>query len=75
MPSGDGRSAKCPGCGAELWKRRGGEYTLANRILKLGTDGGIVAKCPDCRTEVPVPFLTLEPPAAVRLVATGSAGT
>lgn len=60
MPAA-GRLGVCE-CGAELWKRRGGDWTLANRVLKL-VDGGLVAKCPECRRDVPVPFLTVAPEA------------
>lgn len=66
----------CPGCGKDLWAVRHGEWTLANRVIKV-VDGGLVAVCPTCPTEVPIPFLSLraqpEPirkarPAGVRMV-------
>lgn len=47
-------------CGTELWAERAGEWTLAQRIVKL-TDVGIVALCPKCREEVPVPWLHVAP--------------
>lgn len=51
-------SCVCPNCGTRLWAIRRGEWTLQNRILKLGPTG-FLAKCPDCSTDVPVPWLTL----------------
>jgi hypothetical protein len=51
--------AQC-GCGAQLWRRRSGEWTLQNRIIKL-TPGGLVAKCPQCREDVPIPWLRIVP--------------
>lgn len=65
MSEGDEQSAECPGCGAELWAMRKGQMTLRNRIVKQDEEtGGILAKCPECATDVPVPFLqvTGEPP-------------
>lgn len=49
-------------CGTELWAERAGEWTLAQRILKL-TPTGLVAKCPECRADVPIPWLQLRPTA------------
>lgn len=54
--------AACPACGHQLWQRRQGEWTLSNRILKLRSIGDIVAKCPGCGGDVPVPFLRIQQP-------------
>ena len=54
-------------CGHELWKRRRGELTLVNRILKL-VEGKLVAKCPRCQEDVPVPWLRIETPTKRRMV-------
>lgn len=58
-------SARCPACGAQLWRRRGGQWTLGNRIVKLLDDGTIAARCPSqgCEADVPVPFLQIRRPA------------
>lgn len=62
-PRPDGLSARCAGCGSELWKQRRGEWTLRNRILKLASGGALTAKCADCGGMVDVPFLRLTEPA------------
>lgn len=62
-PTGEGLSVKCPRCGKELWKKRAGQWTLDNRIVKLSATGAFQAKCPDCREDVPVPFLMIDPTA------------
>ncbi len=64
MPTPSELRCDCP-CGAKLWKLRKGEWTLANRILKLGPDNALQAVCPECRTPVPIPWLTLSGPTAV----------
>ena len=54
----DVQSAKCPKCNVELWALRKGQMTLRNKILKQDSEtGGILAKCPGCGDDVPVPFL------------------
>jgi predicted RNA-binding Zn-ribbon protein involved in translation (DUF1610 family) len=53
--------ADCPGCGEKLWRQRKGDWTLANRIIKLAK-GCVVAKCPKCGDEVDVPFLQVASP-------------
>lgn len=65
--------ANCGGCGKRLWLRRGGELTLATRILRLGDDMQFTAKCPKCGESVPVPFLGLRGRGARRLVMVDSA--
>lgn len=68
--SSERQSAECPGCGEELWKRRRGQLTLRNKIVKLGPDG-LLAKCPECGEDVPVPFLKVtgeQPPATKRRI-------
>lgn len=48
--------AGCPRCGCKLWQERAGDWTLKARILRY--QGGVfVAKCPECRTDVQVPWL------------------
>lgn len=64
MTTAEQVTAECP-CGHELWKRRAGEWTLANRVLKLREDGQLWAKCPKCRRDVVVPWLRIEPPPPV----------
>lgn len=55
-------SAKCEKCGTNLWSRRRGEWTLANRIIKMTKGGSLAAKCPECGDLVGLPFLHLRPP-------------
>lgn len=56
-------------CGKQLWKIRRGQYTLANRVLKLDDDGFLYAKCPDCAADVMVPWLQIKAaPSSHRLV-------
>lgn len=50
--------AQCT-CGYKLWDRRRGEWSLVARVLKLRDDGSFEAKCPECRADVPIGFLTL----------------
>lgn len=58
MPAPSSLSCRCPSCGTQLWAQRKGQWTLANRILKY--DGAqFLARCPDCASDVPVPFLLL----------------
>jgi len=64
MGLADEVTAACQ-CGYELWKQRRGEWTLANRVVKLRGDGMLYAKCPDCRRDVVVPWLRIEAPPAV----------
>jgi hypothetical protein len=52
--------ARCD-CGHELWRERRGEWSLGNRILKL-VEGSLRAKCPECGSDVPIPFLQLAAP-------------
>lgn len=63
MPTADPAlaSARCK-CGAQLWKKRRGEWTLANRTVALRDDAGLVAVCPECREDVPLSFLRLHTP-------------
>jgi predicted RNA-binding Zn-ribbon protein involved in translation (DUF1610 family) len=71
MPAASEVRVRCPSCGADLWTRRKGEWTLANRILKLDEEGRqFVARCPECATNVPLDLArlasileTLPPPA------------
>lgn len=51
-------SVVCPRCGTKLWAKRAGEWTLANRIIKLLDTGVLAARCPtkDCAEEVPLPM-------------------
>mgnify|MGYP001558146654 CR=1 FL=1 len=57
-------SARCPGCGCELFRVRGGEWTLANKIVRVDADGKVSARCPTqgCGADVPVPFLAATSP-------------
>ncbi len=50
-------------CGEELWARRLGAWTLRAAILRWHEDGSMTAKCPTCKADVSVPFLTLQTPA------------
>ena len=59
--SPDKLRADCDKCGERLWRMRRGEWSLANRIVKLAK-GGLVAKCPGCGNEVRVPFLQFVEP-------------
>lgn len=58
-PAPSSLSARCSGCGHELWKLRGGQWTLQQRILKIDDAGAVIARCPECAADVPVPFLQL----------------
>lgn len=60
-PTPSSLSARC-GCGHELWKQRGGQWTLQQRILKIDDQGRVLARCPECSADVPVPFLALTEP-------------
>ena len=45
-------------CGLTLWDYSEGEWILRNRVLILdAATMKLVARCPDCRKRVPVPFL------------------
>mgnify|MGYP001473536654 CR=1 FL=1 len=61
MPSPGDLTCVCPRCRTELWAQRKGQWTLANRILKMGDDGVMLARCPECASDVPVPFLIIAP--------------
>lgn len=63
MPDLAALSATCTRCGDRLWKQRRGDWTLAQRILKV-VGGGIVAICPECGSDVPVPWLRVAGDAA-----------
>lgn len=52
----------CPDCGTDLWDRRAGEWTLANRIMKVGDDGAVSARCPKGCGDVAVPFMQVVTP-------------
>ena len=53
---------KCHTCDKSLWKKRRGEWTLANRIIKVGSDGRVVALCPGgCGADIEVPLLSSAP--------------
>jgi hypothetical protein len=61
LPDPSAVSVTCPGCRHRLWRQRRGDWSLGGRLLKLTGDGFVVI-CPDCATEVPVPFLQFAAP-------------
>jgi endogenous inhibitor of DNA gyrase (YacG/DUF329 family) len=54
--------ADCPSCGEALWRQRQGEWTLANRIVRLTPDGDLAAKCPRCAEDVLLNFIVMAEP-------------
>lgn len=68
-------------CGKEMWSFSDGEWVLLLRVLIVRSDRGLDARCPACRTRVPVPFLALvaprvaeDPPQTRRRVVVPAAG-
>ena len=57
-------SVRCPRCGHQLWRKRGGEWLLDSSAVKM-VDGQMAAKCGrrgskrGCGAVVPIPWLTV----------------
>jgi hypothetical protein len=49
-----------------MWLKLKGEWCLRQRILKLGQDGRMRAKCDKCGEDVPVPWLAVNQPETTR---------
>lgn len=55
----------CPTCGNAIYSQRAGQWVAETRIVKF-VGGRVLLKCTKCRSDVPVPWLSIvaSPPPA-----------